>query len=383
MLNHYLAVSIGDDQCPKFTTGLGLFDYQVEENNACLLNELDQFNQTDLDENMDIFDDFVKAPEFCLEADSDMTSFNDKSTQDPFTERMETLSEQSAKLAANTTSSYMSATMLQKRTPQTDSLDETQSIGSFEPSQVDSIDVSSSKLKLVPNIMIDIIDRVPLSLKSLSNIEAEHLALIKHFAKYLFNTEIAGLETGASVFAESINKAMLSVPALHRRNEERIKKVFKSVIKSMLVTFQQINGLWKISGRELVSEFITAYFNDGCTESSKIKLDLGNGQSLNRDEFVTLLTSFTKFTKKHALSLLKYQRFSADFETMLTCAFQDNFERKRWKKVCSLASKIADLNRLGKPVEGFVKRLPWSTTEIKASIDLCLNLCKEHTSTRS
>lgn len=381
MLNHYFAVSIGDDQYPKFTTGLGLFDYQSEESPTRLHSEFDPFGQTESDANLDFFDEFVKAPEFCLETDCENTQFNDRSTQDHSNDRMETLSEQSAKLAANDDFNQSTVSALKKRAPQTDFWDETQSTASFEPSQVDSIDISSSKLKLVPNVMIEMIDREPVSLKSLSNLDAEHFAIVRHFARHLFNVEVSG--EGDFLLAESINKAMLTTPAIHRRNEERIKKVFKSVIKSMLVTFQQINGLWKVNGRELVSEFITAYFSqDGC-ESESINLDIGAGQKLNSSEFVTLLTSFTKFTKKHAISLLKHPRFSADFEAMLTCVFKENFERKRWKKVCTLASKISDLDRLGKPVEGFVKRLPWSTTEIKASIDLCLNLCKQHAPIRS
>lgn len=87
------------------------------------------------------------------------------------------------------------------------------------------------------------------------------------------------------------------------RNEEKIKKVFKGVIKMMIQTFKKLNDLESKDESYVIDKFINAYFSGDqsrqnqqygrCPQPSGHQNIIFNSKSL-----FELFTTFKKFAKK-------------------------------------------------------------------------------------
>lgn len=66
-----------------------------------------------------------------------------------------------------------------------------------------------------------------------------------------------------------INQNLKTYKEKSLRNEEKIKKVFKGVIKMMVQTFKKLNDLDCLDEFAVADKFINAYFSAGYSQSEQ------------------------------------------------------------------------------------------------------------------
>jgi hypothetical protein len=164
-----------------------------------------------------------------------------------------------------------------------------------------------------------------------------------------------------------LNNAIQSNSEKKKRNEERIKYVFKRVNKLLLNKYMTDHGLESSDEDKAMEMFVKTYF--GQDPNSNV-----TKKKAAYDRFFTLLFKPSNMYRKDLRDFFISKKYLEDFQETLCKAFLNDYITKRRSKIQSYIQDIkcdlfysedqSDSTILQKKVS----RLPWSLSELEKGI---------------
>ena len=217
-----------------------------------------------------------------------------------------------------------------------------------------------------------LIDRESLSERDLSCLDQDSLQLLSNFAFMIYGIEIkANAITGATV---ELNAKMASTKEKKKRNEERIKYVFKRVNKLLLKRFMSEQDLSEAEENQAMSQVLHKYFGIVLTDHSSKKSSY--------ERYFTLLFKPSNMYRNDLKEVFSFKAYLDIFRDILTNEFLQDFKLKRVHKVESylqdLRNEIFYSSDRSDPsiLQQKITRLPWSVTEVQKGMDLFTEVFK-------
>ena len=179
------------------------------------------------------------------------------------------------------------------------------------------------------------------------------------------------------VFIQQINLIILKSQVSKKRNEEKIRKVFRGVLKLMKQSFVKINNLGDACSNKTSKAFIEAYFLNIPSQDQPNNTHPRQPRHDTREELVSLVAVMNTFTRKNAIDLLQINPFLEDFEQVLVSMYI----RQTFLERHSLIDKIIERSSKNSPHSNrrgsLTRHIPWSRGELVAAVEICLNLCRQ------
>lgn len=215
-------------------------------------------------------------------------------------------------------------------------------------------------------LVTKLIDRESLSQRELGSLDEDSLQLLSNFAFMIYGIELkANSITDAT---EELNTRMVSTKEKKKRNEERIKYVFKRVNKLLLKRFMSEQDLSEEEENQAMSQVLHKYFGTMISKDSTKKCSY--------ERYFTLLFKPSNMYRNDLKDVFSFKPYLDIFRDILTNEFLQDFKIKRVHKVeCYLqdlrneifySSDKSDPSILQKKIS----RLPWSVAEVQKGMDL-------------
>ena len=212
------------------------------------------------------------------------------------------------------------------------------------------------------------IDRESLSETDVLSLDAESLQLLTNFSFMIYKVTISnGAQLPKSI--SELNKVIQTGAEKKKRNEERIKYVFKRVNKLLLKRFMKKEGLNEESENLAMRQIICLYFSKG-SQYDKIESMPGY------DRYFTLLFKPSNMYRNDLKDVFSYPSYASVFKQILEEEFLVEYQNKRTSKIESylktLKNEIFYSPDQTDPsiLNHKLSRLPWSMAEVQKGASL-------------
>lgn len=229
------------------------------------------------------------------------------------------------------------------------------------------------------NLVLSLIDRKLLQGQLVAKLDSESLAMLSNFSFMIYSQKLS--EDSLQEDLESLNFKISSKPEKKKRNEERIKYVFKRVNKIILRKFMDEHELSQESEMEAMNKILTKYFG------SKLKSEEENNLAKDKTAFnryFTLLFKPSNMYRNDLKDVFNYPTYLQVFKETLELEFLSEFKKKRHSKIETYLNDLrnemfystdkSDPSLLQKKVS----RLPWSLSEVQQGITLFQDIFAMH-----
>lgn len=226
------------------------------------------------------------------------------------------------------------------------------------------------RAKLVSQV-VRLIDRLQLSEYQVAVLDQESIQLLSNFSFMIYGKSLAKENLIQDI--QLLNNRIIDTKEKKKRNEERIKYVFKRVNKTILSQYMNRHDISVEGEGHAIKQVLQKYFG------SVIRLDAefqNSEQKNSYDRYLTLLFKPSNMYRNDLKDVFSFPSYREDFREILYCDFLIEFKKKRLSKVKSylkdLKNEIFYTNDKSDPsiLLKKVTRLPWSITEVQKGITL-------------
>lgn len=230
-----------------------------------------------------------------------------------------------------------------------------------------------------------VIDRQPISLEEVMNLDEETLTVLSNFCNLVLGNSQKLSKTNLKNSLRELNEKLASSSEKKKRNEERIKYTFKRVNRLLLSRFEQSHysnnarDTGSVYQEDLIrAQFIQNYFGEGhqiLPEATDI--------SQTQEKVFGLLFSPTNLYRKDLKTLFGHRLYRDHFSSVLREEYLPDYLNRRSAKVGSYIAALredlyfspdkTDDTLLAKRL----KRLPWTKEEVVRGQNLLLALLQE------
>lgn len=213
-----------------------------------------------------------------------------------------------------------------------------------------------------------LIDRQPLKSDDLLLLDPESLQLLSNFSFLIFRVPISNGSQLESNLVD-LNKVIEEGAEKKKRNEERIKYVFKRVNKLLLKAFMKQEGLPIESELLAMKKIICLYFSKG-QQYEKVENMPGF------DRYFTLLFKPSNMYRNDLKDVFSFPSYAAVFKQILEGDFMREYKQKRITKIeaylRNLKTEIFYSPDQSDPsiLNHKLSRLPWSLAEVQKGVSL-------------
>lgn len=272
-----------------------------------------------------------------------------------------------------------STTSLKKRNPKNE--EEIQSLVSKLPQPAKEVDFNEfdvqalNRSRLV-GLIVKLIDRESLHQREVDCLDEDSLQLLSNFAFMIY-----GIEFKASSITDSISKVnekMVSTKEKKKRNEERIKYVFKRINKLLLKRFMFERDLPAEFENVASTQVLNEYFGSAISNDSTKR----SCNSPSYERYFTMLFKPSNMYRNDLKEVFSFKPYLEIFRDILSNEFLTDFKVKRASKVESylveLRNEIFYCSDKSDPtiLQKKISRLPWSISEVKKGMDLFSDVFK-------
>jgi hypothetical protein len=225
-----------------------------------------------------------------------------------------------------------------------------------------------TRAKLV-SLVIRLIDREALPESQVSCLDSESLKLLSNFSFMIYSQTVSVEKLQDDL--ESLNFKISTTSEKKKRNEERIKYVFKRVNKILLKAFMDQNDLPQEAEDKATKQIIHKYFGSAICDKEGSK----KSQEVY-DRYFTLLFKPSNMYRNDLKDVFSFPSYLQMFKSILETEFLAEFKDKRQAKVKTylndLRTEVFYSNDKADPsiLQKKVSRLPWSLAEVRKGIDL-------------
>lgn len=219
-------------------------------------------------------------------------------------------------------------------------------------------------------IACKMIDSEEITQGEISGFEEEDILVLSNFSYLLHKMTITpGSGLGRSL--QTINDAMANAKEKKKRNEERLKYVFKRINQLMLKQFMKEQKDCSHQEQKAMENFVCHYF--GKKSSFKSFQETPEFSKLQ-----TMLFKRTNIYKKDLKEVFSIVEYATGFKKLLENCFCEHYNKKRCQKlddlIRDLRIEISYSSKNSNPssilLSKFLSRLPWSMDEVKKGVDL-------------
>lgn len=290
------------------------------------------------------------------------------------TDKMSEAGSQLGKRLALSTSSVSSSTPLKKRSPaKLNTTTISTGITIAVPQMEDFEQQQAVRSKLVDQIS-KLIDRKQLQESDLHIFDEESLRLLSNFS-YLIYKLTVNKAPSLTAAVSALNNAIASNTEKKKRNEERIKYVFKRVNKLLLEEYMSQKGMAPEAELVAMKQIIQQYFANGLVFE---KVENMPGY----ERFFTLLFKPSNMYRNDLKEVFSYPAYATAFRDILEKDFLKDYEKERFSKIegylRSLKNSIYYSPDQSDPtiLNNMLSRLPWSLAEVQKGISILSSVLK-------
>lgn len=229
------------------------------------------------------------------------------------------------------------------------------------------------------NLVLNLIDRKLLPDTQLAELDSESLSMLSNFSFMIYSQTIN--ESSLQDDLESLNAKISSKPEKKKRNEERIKYVFKRVNKIILKKHMDEHELPQEAEVDAMNQILHKYFG------SKFRHEEAAGSAKDKTAFnryFTLLFKPSNMYRNDLKDVFSFPSYLEVFRAALELEFLSEFKKKRYAKIENYLNDLrnemfyssdkSDPSLLQKKVS----RLPWSLAEVQQGMTLFQDIFKLH-----
>ena len=213
-----------------------------------------------------------------------------------------------------------------------------------------------------------LIDReVPLE-SDLSQLDEESMQLFSNFSFLIYKVAFPA-KNPLDVQIDQLQKAIHTDVQKKKRNEERIKYVFKRVNKIILKRFMANSASREESESSAIKRIIFGYFSNGEKYDHAEKMP-------GYDRYFTLLFKPSNMYRNDLKDIFSFTSYAQDFKSIVQNEFLKEYQAKRTYKIeaylISLKNEIFYSTNQSDPsiLKHKLSRLPWSLAEVEKGIAL-------------
>lgn len=266
------------------------------------------------------------------------------------------------------------ASLLKKRAPS--SKDDSSPLTNSKPADLflTEFDHETSMRSQVVDLVVRLIDREPLSKSDISILDQESIQLISNFSFMIYSLKITfeNLEEDLDFLKAKIS----STTEKKKRNEERIKYIFKRVNKIMLRKYMDQFDIDRPNEGCAMRQILLKYFGSvirNATDSTSLK------EKCSFDRYLRLLYKPSNMYRDDLRDVFRFPSYLQAFREILENDFVGEFKKKRHFKIESclrdIKTEIFFCSDKTDPtlLKRKVSRLPWSLSEVKKGLSIFMD----------
>lgn len=265
-----------------------------------------------------------------------------------------------------------SACSLSKRSPK-DKVDYPKQQSKCQEVSFNDYDLQAINQSKLVSAVIKLIDREPLSQADLESFDHDSLQLVSNFAFMMLGVELKACSLDVNL--ATLNEKMKSTKEKKKRNEERIKYVFKRVNKLLLTRFMSERHL--STEDDAMSQVLHFYFGSAMSQASVNK-------KTSYERYFTLLFKPSNMYRNDLKDVFGFKSYLHVFQDILSSEFLTDFKAKRAIKIegylKELKNEIFYSSDKSDPtiLQQKISRLPWSIAEVSKGIDLFTQVFQDY-----
>lgn len=299
----------------------------------------------------------------------DLTSTKDDEAMSVDT--MDKMSEVGCRLGkrlALSTSSVSSTTPLKKKSSEKTITTSISPETILAESQTEDFEQQQALRSQLVDQICKLIDRKQLVESDLHVFDEESLRLLSNFSYLIYKLTVTKAPSLTAAVA-ALNSAIATNTEKKKRNEERIKYVFKRVNKLLLEEHMSRRGIAPEAELSAMKDIIQEYFSDGQMFE---KIETMHGY----ERFLTLLFKPSNMYRNDLKEVFSYSAYAAVFKDILEKDFLKDYEKERFLKIegylRSLKNSIYYSPDQSDPtiLNNMLSRLPWSLAEVQKGISI-------------
>lgn len=269
-------------------------------------------------------------------------------------------------------SAVSTASSLRKRSPVYEEEYST-SVEPKKPSQfLNDFDRQAFARDQAVNLVISLIDRKKLSGSMVAGLDPESISLISNFSFMIYAQKLSADSLQENL--DSLNVSISTNLEKKKRNEERIKYVFKRVNKIILKKFMEVNELPNEDEIDAMHKILKKYFGPRVEQEPKTQLS----------RYFTLLFKPSNMYRNDLKDVFSHPSYLQDFKKALENEFVSEFKKKRQFKIQAYMKDL--INEMSYSMDKSdpsilqkkVSRLPWSLDEVEKGIQLFQDIFRMH-----
>lgn len=297
--------------------------------------------------------------EACLKGDCQSSTQADEQAEDALSDAGSRLE---AGPALSTTS--LKADTLRKRPPA--QVPSKLFVAEPKPQVQDDFEQEQARRADLVRLVAKIIDHEPLPQAAVLALDSPSLVLLSNFSHLIYKTS---LDLDSAKLADSVaalNKVIEATPE-KKRNEERIKYVFKRVNKILLKKFMAEHGLSEDEEATSMRSLINVYFYSGQTVEAVDSL-------AGYERLFTLLFKPSNMYRNDLKEVFGYAAYAAAFRSILDADFMNEYQVKRIGKIETYLRKLqgeifySQDQKDTSILQHKLSRLPWSISEVQKGV---------------
>lgn len=219
------------------------------------------------------------------------------------------------------------------------------------------------------SFVLKLIDHEILTEDQVSQLDQESLQLLSNFSFMIYSTKLENVTLSQDVSV--LNEKISATKEKKKRNEERIKYIFKRVNKILLKQYMDKNGISIHEEGKAINELLFKYFGSVLNKEKETSCKKGTP---SYDRFFTLLFKPSNMYRNDLKEVFDFPSYLQAFRTIIESDFISDFKKKRTVKIDlylnDLKNEIFYSNDRFDPsiLKKRVSRLPWSIAEVQRGI---------------
>lgn len=229
------------------------------------------------------------------------------------------------------------------------------------------------------SLVLKLIDREKLPETLVAQLDPESIQLLSNFSFMIYSSKLSADSLSKNLVA--LNELISSIKEKKKRNEERIKYVFKRINKILLKRFMNDSDLPQEEENKAMELILEKYF--GVIEQ------LNTDQSCKKDKtlyerYFTLLFKPSNMYRNDLKDVFNFPSYLEVFKDILDSDFLTEFMDKRQTKIESYLNDLRNeifycVDKTDPTIlQKKVTRLPWSVAEVQKGISLFRDVFKMH-----